>query len=231
MKLIQMRNYLSIILLFCCSLTVSAQKPRIYFFKDFVQSRITYKNHQRFIVMLNFDAANGEMLYKEGETMMTLTNPEAVDTISVGDRKYVYHDKKFCEVFQRENGTVLLGWKLKQVHKGQTGAFGLPTQAHVQKLSTVDLSGMGLGANPNAGMGYIQYDNYEAPSFDVWKQKNDNTYYFTKGGKEYKVRTLKNVYKAFPQYKEKIQSFVKENDLDMIHADNAVQIIDYIFTL
>lgn len=225
-----MRQIILSLFFFLCT-GAFAQQPRIYFFPDFVKSRIVYKNNQKFQVMLNFDAANSKMLYQQDGVMMELVNPAAVDTIFVGDRKFVYHEKQFCEVFKRDNETILLGWKLKKVHQGQTGAFGLPTQVHVQKLSSVDLSGMGLGANPNAGLGMTSYDSYGAPSLDVWKQKNDNTYFFIKNGKEYKVKTLKSVYKAFPEYEGKIKDFVSDKKLDMIHADNAVQIIDYICTL
>ncbi|MCQ2267428.1 MAG: hypothetical protein MJZ83_00980 [Bacteroidaceae bacterium] len=225
-----MRQIILSLFFFLCT-GAFAQQPRIYFFPDFVKSRIVYKNKQKFQVMLNFDAANSQMLYKQDGVMMELANPAAVDTIFVGDRKFVYHQKQFCEVFKRDKGVVLLGWRLKQVHQGQTGAFGLPTQAHVQKLSSVDLSGMGLGANPNAGMGMTQYDSHGAPSLDVWKQKNDNTYYIVKDGKEYKLKTLKTVYKAFPQQSDRIKEFVSENKLDMVHADNAVQVIDFIFGL
>lgn len=225
-----MRKYL-FTLFICLSTSLFAQQPRIYFFPEFVKSRIVYKNHQKFVVMLNFDAANGKMLYKQDDVMMELINPAAVDTIFVGDRKFVYHNKKFCEVFKRDAGTILLGWRLKKVHQGQTGAFGLPTQAHVQKLSSVNLSGGDNDSNPNPGMGITNYDSYGASSLDVWKQKNDNTYFFTKNGKEYTLKNLKSVYKTFPEYEEKIKEFVKEKKLDMINADNAVQVIDFIFTL
>ncbi|MBP5619304.1 MAG: hypothetical protein J6X23_02495, partial [Bacteroidaceae bacterium] len=78
--------------------------------------------------------------------------------------------------------------------------------------------------------GVNQHDG-NGRNLDVWKTKNQSTYYFTKNGKEYSIKGIKSVYKAFPEQKEQIKQFVQDNKLDMMNAENALQVIDYLFSL
>ncbi|MCE2616636.1 hypothetical protein [Phocaeicola oris] len=222
-----MRKILFILFVFLCSSTMAQQK-RIYFFPEFIKSKIVYKNKAKFVVMLNYDASNKKMLYMQDDQMMELINPQTVDTIYTGGRTWVYHNQQFCEVIQRENGNkILIGWVMKNVYKGQKGALGMTTQAHVQKLRAVDFAGAQNGQNMNAGMEAAQYDSWNA-DFDVWKQKNNNTYYFNIGDKQYALTSLKSVYKAFPERKEEIKMFVHDKKLDMMNAEKALEIIDFL---
>lgn len=39
------------------------------------------------------------------------------------------------------------------------------------------------------------------------------------------------LFEAFPKQKEQIKQYVRDNKLDMMTAENALQVIDYIFSL
>ena len=91
------------------------------------------------------------------------------------------------------------------------------------------IAGIG-GGMYNGSYGVNQYDG-NGRNLDVWKTKNQSTYFFTKNGKEYSVKNIKSVYKAFPEQKEQIKQYVRDNKLDMMTAENALQVIDYIFSL
>jgi len=225
-----MRKTITLILILICTAAMAQQK-RIYFFPEFVKSRMVFKNKSRFVAMVNYDAANRKMLYKQGEQLMELTNPQDVDTIYTGGRKWVFHNRQFCEVIETEHrDTILIGWVFKNVYRGQRGALGMITQAHVQKLRAVDFMGPQNGDNMNAGMEPAQYDSWNA-DLEVWNKKNSNTYYFSRYGTPYSVTTLKSVYKAFPEHKTEIKAYVSENKLDMHNADKALQIIDFLLKM
>ena len=223
---------LILLLMAVVSLTaMSQQLKRVYFFDGFAKGHVMYKNGSKYNVKLNYDANNQVMLFMQGDVMMEMTNPQHIDTVFVAGRKLVYHDNRFCEVEHLSQGRqVLIGWLIKDVYGGRTGAFGLPTQAQVIKLRAVDLIGPEHGHNMNAGMEISQYDAKSA-DLEVWKQKNDNTYYFVKDGVEYGVRTIKDVYKSFPAQKAQIKAYVKENKLDMMHTDKALRIVDYLLNI
>ncbi len=210
---------------------MSQQLKRVYFFDGFAKGHVVYKNGAKYNVKLNYDANNQVMLFMQGDVMMEMTNPQQIDTVFVAGRKLVYHDNRFCEVEHLSQGRqVLIGWLIKDVYGGRTGAFGLPTQAQVIKLRAVDLIGPEFGHNTNAGMEPAQYDARSA-DMEVWRQKNDNTYYFVKDGVEYGVRSINDIYKKFPNQKAQIKAYVKENKLDMMHTDKALRIIDYLMNI
>ena len=223
-----MRKIILLLAIMVGATAMAQQFKRVYFFDDFSDAVVLYKAGQKYTLKMNYDANNQVMLYMQNDVMMELTNAYQVDTIYIADRKMVFREGRFCEVVHVNNGKeVLIGWQIKQTYGGRTGAFGLPTQAQVIKLRAVDLIGPEHGHNMNAGMEASQYDAKSA-DIEVWKQKNDNTYFINIGGSIYGLRTLKDVYKNFPEHKDKIKAFVKENKLDMMRTNRALKIMDFL---
>ena len=103
-----------------------------------------------------------------------------------------------------------------------------PSQGSLrQRFSSVAVLSGGLyngsfGTNQNDGNGR---------NFDVWRTKNQSTYYFTKDGQEYGVKGMKSVLKAFPTKKAQIKQYVHDNDIDTLTAEGMLQVIDYVMTL
>ncbi|MBR5698892.1 MAG: hypothetical protein IKX44_09785 [Prevotella sp.] len=230
-----MRKLLTIILIAVCTTTL-AQEKRIYFYSDFVKSNILYKNGARNQTNANYDVANRKLMFMQGEQLMELLAPETIDTLYMGGSRWVYRDKQFCEVIDREDGNrILVGWHVTKVHEGYVGALGSVAQAPSRKVQLGDQFGMGTIAGISGGMyngtfGTNQNDG-NGRNFDVWKTKNKSTYYFTKNGKGYAVKGMKSILKAFPQKKELIKQFVHNKKIDTMTAEGMLQVIDYILTL
>ncbi len=226
-----MRKLLLIAALLVGLTGMAQQLKRVFLFNGFSDGVVLYKNGAKVGAKLNYDANNFAMLYMQGNVMMELVNPQTVDTVYVGGKKLVYHDKRFCEVVDLgADRKVLIGWLIKSVYEGRTGAFGLPTQAQVIKLRAVDLIGPEYRHNMNAGMEAAQYDARNA-ELEVWQQKNANSYYFVKDGVEVTLRKMNDIYKYFPGKKEQIKAYAKENNLDMMHTQRALRLIDYLMKL
>ena len=225
------RNILLMLVLSVC-MSAMAQQPRVYLFENFTDGKIVYKNGATFKVNMNYDASNFAVMYMQDDVLMEMTYPELVDTIYVADRKMVYHKDRFCEVVKLPNGQeVLVGWFLKKVFQGEKGALGMVTQANVQKVRNLDIMPLGESAREtNAGMSASQYDSWNATT-EVWKQKSENTYFFKKGDKEYALKSMRNVEKAFKKHKETIKKYVKENHLDMMSTEKALKVIEFLYTL
>jgi len=230
-----MRNLLTIILIAICT-TIMAQEKRIYYYSNFVKTVILYKNGAKNVTNANYDIANRKLMFMQGEQLMELLAPESIDTLYMGGSRWIYKDKQFCEVIDREDGNrIFVGWHTTKVHEGYEGALGSISQTPSRKVQLGDQFGMGTIAGISGGMyngtfGTNQYDG-NGRNLDVWKIRNQSTYYFTKNGKEYALKGLKSIYKAFPEHKEQIKQFVKTNKLEMTNAENALRIIDYILTL
>ncbi|MBQ3632347.1 MAG: hypothetical protein II949_14130 [Prevotella sp.] len=215
--------------------TVLAQEKRVYFFSDFVNTAIQYKGGQKFKVKANYDVANRKMMYMQGDQLMELTDPQLVDTIVTDGYAWVLHDGHFCQVVDSKAGNrVLLGWHIVKMHEGYVGAFGI-SQVPSRKVKLNGQFGLDNFTADGGGIfnGTTDTNAHDGngSNLDVWRMKNQSTYYFNKDGREYALKGMKSVYKAFPEHKEQIKQFVHDNHLDMMTAENAFRIIDFLITL
>ena len=200
-----MKAFLTFFILYFFSLSVSAQQfKRIFLFNDFVQAQIKFRNHSVSVVSLNYDASNKTMLFRQGEEMMEMTNPAQVDTVIIGKRKFVPVGRGFYEVVCRKEGVVYIDWLLKDVNIGSKGAMG-----------TV----------------YTPYERQKIGSTEVYRRKNDNTYYIKVEGKLEKVKSLKHLEKIFIGHKDEIRKFAKDHKIDMKDILDVFSILDYCMEL
>lgn len=217
-----MKNNLFLFFLYVCvSLPVSAQQfKRIFLFDDFVRARILFHNRSVSVLPINYDASNKVMFFRQGEDMMEMTNPAQVDTICFEERKFVPVGKGFHEVVFLKKGVVYIDWLLKDVNIGSKGALGAVTQGSVK---TLQMSDLGL----NGTEMYTPYQTRKTGNMDVYRRKNDNTYYIKIKGKPEKVKSLKHLGKLFTAYKKEIERFAKEREIDMKDTRDALVILDY----
>lgn len=200
---------------------MSAQQfSRIFLFDEFAKAQIKFRNRTQAIVSLNYDVANKKMLYTQGDDLMEVTNIQTVDTIFVKGHKFIPEANVFYEVVPLTNGIVYIDWLIKDVNIGSKGALGAVTQGSVHNLQ---MSNLGL----NAVEMYTPYKQQELGSTDLYQRKSDNTYFIRKNNKYIKFKTIKQLNKAFPESKDKINTFVKENDIDMKETRDALIIINY----
>lgn len=224
-----------LLLIFLCTCTWAwAAENRIYFYPEFVKTKIVYKDGTQFQVIANYDVANKKVMYMQGQQLMEMVSPHLVDSIFLGGSVWVYHNYQFCEVIQREGKPqILAGWYIRKIHKGYEGAYGT-SQIPSKKLAIIDNVGMGdiplMGGADNVA-NHVNQGNGNSMNRDVWKAKNQSTYYFTKNGKEYAVKGMKSVLKAFPTKKDQIKQYVHDNHIDTLTAEGMLQVIDYLMTL
>lgn len=228
-----MRKILTIILLSACTMCM-AQEKRIYFYADFVKTNFLYKNGARNQAMANYDVANRKVMFKQGNQLMELINPETIDTLYIGGSRWIYKDHQFCEVIDRENGNrVLVGWMIRKIQEGYVGAYGT-SQVPTRKIQLTDDFGLGNlseGGGMYNGSADVNVDKGDGLNLVAWRSKNQSTYYFTKNGQEYALKGMKSIQKAFPEYKEQIKQFCHDNKIDTMTAEGMLQVIDYILTL
>lgn len=208
-------------LCFFSFLSMSAQQfSRIFLFDEFAKAQIKFRNRTQAAVSLNYDVANKKMLYTQGDDLMEVANIHTVDTIFVRGHKFIPVANVFYEVVPLKNGIVYIDWLIKDVNIGSKGALGAVTQGSVHNLQ---MSNLGL----NAVEMYTPYKQQELGSTDLYQRKSDNTYFIRRKNKFVKLKTLKQLNKAFPESKDKINTFVKENDIDMKETRDALIIINY----
>ena len=219
------------LIFFACLLLTAVSLPaqpgkRLYLFPEFTVGHFELYNHSTVDVKMNFDAAGQKVYYYDGETLMEMTDLRMVKTLTVGGRVFVVRDGLLCERFENASGPVLVNWQFKSVNKGSKGAMGITTQGKVDVVSSMNF-GYGSFEPTNKG----RREEADIHSVEVWDQKNENTYFLTFGGVDYKVKTLKDLCRAFPDKAEDLKAFAKSNHLMMSKAEDAFRLIDYLHSL
>jgi len=210
---------LATVLLLACS-AAFAQKA-IFLFDDFTDATIMLKGGSVAKVKFNFDTDGQKIYYMQRDVMMEMTNCHLIDTVKVGERRFVWKDSRLCERYLVQGQEVFINWHATESFVGKEGAMGLTTQG---KAETYYVPGL------NSKYSLETRGKYEDET-EVWKTKNNNTYYFSLQGQDCKVRRPKEIYKLFPQYEEELRDFIRKNNLLMTNAQQAVAIIDYLFTI
>jgi len=227
MKTAHMHKVLFILISLLFPLHSAADEPAFLFAK-FTPASIYFLDGTFAKADMNFELATGKMIYiLDGEYMEMTSENKATRVEFEGGRVFFQREpEKFYERIHLEHGDVFVFWKINKVNVGNKGAYGVTTQASV--------SGVRLTTLPGGGNIAGNYDTYiDAPVYEkeVYRQKADNTYMFSVKDKEYKVKTLKNVYKKFSSQEERIRKFVEERKLSMNNAEEALQIVDFILGL
>lgn len=199
---------------------VAQQYHRIFLFDNFTTAKIRFKNRSASQAVMNYDAANKTMYFRQGEELMEMVNPGQVDTITIEGHKFVPAAKGFHEVVNAKNGVIYVDWLLKDVNIGSRGALGMVTQGSVY---TLKMTNLGLHSVEM----YTPYQNQSAKNTDVYIRKSDNTYYIYVDGKQKKIKRVKDLQKLFPAQKEAIKNYVKQMDLDLEKAIDMLLLINY----
>lgn len=188
-----------------------AQKKRLMLFDKYTKGVVLMKNRARTNAELNFDAANNNMMFKQNGEEMILTNVNQVDTVYIGDRKFIPVKKNYLEAISTKQGDIYIYWNLKNAYKGKKGAFEMTTQAKVESINTAE----------------FHYGAYENQYVDVYKLSNNNEYYLFKGEKPVVVKDEKSLLKQFPAQQEKIKDYIKEQKIDFAKVDEVIKLLEY----
>lgn len=198
---------------------ILAQSGTIFIFKEFANAKVYFKNRSVTVAPMNYDGAKNRMYFKEKEEIMELTNAHAIDSIVWdGSRKFITQGDSFLDEVRLENGTLYINWRLKEVNVGSRGALGATTQA---KVNTISLKSIGI----------YNIDDEEKNYVDIYERKNDNDYYLTLDGKLQKFKNIKQLQKLLPELKDQIESFAKEERIDMKQTPDVIRLVNYTLSL
>ena len=187
------------------------QEKRILLFKKYEKGIVLFKNHTKTHTLLNFDAANNNIMFKQGNEEMILINSNQVDTVYIGNRKFLPINKVYLECILTKYGEVYVHWNLKNVYKGKRGAYGITTQAKVESINTSQMN----------------YGYYENQYVDVYQQSNRNVYYLFRDEKSIVIKNEKHVLDAFPEYKDNIKKYMKEEEVNWRDTKKVIKLLEY----
>ena len=191
------------------ALFASAQVSNGYYFKDFTNGQVLLKNKQFARGKFNYDFANRQMHFLNGNTDMIVDNLQDIDTIIIDKTRFVPYDGRFMEVMKGEKSVILIEKEVNTSERGKVGAMGVATHGSVQSIDV------------NARFQRVNGENNM--DMTIYKDEVKNIYYiFIK--REWKsFRNQATFLKLFPKKKQKsIKEIIKEQDVDF---DNPVDVL------
>lgn len=214
------------VLAFLCGLGATAQTRVAMLLDDYVDGVVYLKNNFPVRVPLNYDGGLHNMRYMLDNQAMELQNVQDVDSVKIGNRKFVPLNGRFCEVFTPKtpncDDALLVEWSMSRQHIGYKGVMGNVSQVrgHSVNVSLMDniLAGStateGLMQSGNSSQMTGNSNNSTIKSQDVYKTRYSNVYYIYRDGKAGKFKDKKQLLKLFPERTEEVESVLRRHHAD-----------------
>lgn len=203
-----------ILILFILPCVLKAQETvqmssDIFLFDQFTNGKILLTDERCIETQFNYDCEKQELYYKDGNEYQMMYNTSNIDTLWIGNRKFVpaHEGVRFFECIPAGDGTLLVDWKIKLYYKGKRGAMGVVSQA---------------GGQASFDMSLMQSKGLSNPDNSVYKKDYQNTYQTCLDGQQVSFSNLKSFLKLYPDtHRKAIRQLVKEQS---IHFDDPWQV-------
>lgn len=203
-------------LLYLSHINTQAQnRQRVYLFEKYTNGMVLLKNKVHIPTSLNYDTANGYMMYIDNGKEMILEESQGIDTVYIGTAKFIPSGQhSFLEMVSRKNGVIFIKWDLSKQLRGKKGAYGQIIQGTVDVIDINVIKQQG---------GVIERSQY----IDVYVQQNNNEYWLLRNDEFVKCRNKKSLIKLFPDKAELIKSYIKEHKLEFNNPQQILDLLDY----
>ena|ERR1035437_2495366 len=194
--------------------------PSLYLFPQFTDGTVTLKESKIWNGKLNYNFYLDQMQFLgPNNTIMTLTEPEKVVSIDIGDHKFINFKNTFIETIS--NGPVFLYLRIHVVRTTKKiGAYG--TTGIDSGISTVS-SFTAFASDKQATT-----DINNLKSNEKTAQHTDLNFYILNSGKIIKTNNQKDLIKCFSSNKDLIQQELERQHTKFNSIESMKKIIDWI---
>jgi hypothetical protein len=208
--MVKFRMLLALSFLLALSKLVSAQTDGHYLFPEFQQATIFFKTDLQQKSDLNFNKLTGEMVFIENGKFLAIANVVGIDSIRIGQRKFVPVGGVFYEYRGGEKYPLFVQYKSKLISVGKSTGFGSSQTTAVDNISNVYSSGK----------------VYELEIGKEYRVLSDDTFWVLVAGKYERINSLKEASKIFPD--KNLKPFVKTNKIKFDNSDDLLLLLQQI---
>jgi len=180
--------------------TFSDVYKEIYRYPQFTPGRVYFKNGEVSAGKLNYSLLSEEILFisPTGDTL-ALDDKTSIRYITI-EKDTFYYDDGFLELLENYNpAKLVVKQKIKFADKKKIGAFGAAS-------STIKTD------SDDTFLGDRRY-NFQIAEDLVFKKETQ--FYINDASNNFLVVNKKNLIKVFPNKKDNIESFLKENNINL----------------
>jgi len=198
------------------SLQAQLNDKDIYFFDDFKDGTVNFRNGSKSKEKLNFNFFYNQLCFLDSRTdmIMIVRDVENIANIEIDGKMYYIDGRKFFEILNTEP-LIQVQYK-KSARRVKTAAYG-----GTSETSSVD--------------SYI-------PINQVWKRNEGDFSNIKTGNMEYlysifkdremkEFRTVKQLQKIYPAHQNIIKKYIKDNSIKFSDTQKVMDMIKYLETL
>jgi len=191
-------------------LSTDSTQPVTYLFPRFIEGSVLQKTGAIEKALLNYDTDNQSVIFKQQGQNLVLTGLENVDTVYIGDKRFVPSEDKFYLVVTRTPVALLISYTYKPLPlEAQTDHNGTSRQ-NSNEVSN-NISGAYLNRRFQG-----QYDIVFVPQF--WLRR---------GHTFYKANNEKQVVHVFPGKADAIREFVSNRHMRFDKEEDMAKLIRF----
>jgi hypothetical protein len=197
---------------FIYSQDVDAKNLSHYIFPEFRKGTIKFKNLQVQEMMLNYNSVTEEMIFDSNGKKLAIADPASIDTITIENRKFISGNNIFYEVAGNYPVPLLIHHVCNLIPPGKDVGYGATSQT-----SAV------TSINSLMGKGTI----YELKLPDDYRLSPASEFLIKLNNNFYRVYNANTVSKYFPDKKDAIKVFLKNNKISFKKTEDMKKLIEF----
>jgi len=190
-------------------------------FPEYQKGNVYFKNHKVVGSLLNYETVTKEMLFKQNDQVLSLGLTQTIDSVVIAGRVFVNYEK--CEFFEKTsagNGDLYIQYISTLISQGKQAGFGGYSQ--VSKVESI-----GSMTTTDGGQ---THQTDELSSNERFKARINFSFWIRRDGKFIAISSQKQVLKAFPNKKQKIQSYLTDHKIDFESVDDVKSLLNFCFS-
>lgn len=209
--------YLFLIIMFVANSSTAQEQATTsehYLFPEFQEGVVLMKSGRRNKASLNYHLVSHEMIFdKKGEKLaLGWSDIVSIDTVFMGDRKFVLLNMNFVELLNNSTWTLYAEHKCKIRELGQPAGFGGRSET-----SAIRTHG-GITAN-----GYL-YELELPNNYDISPYTH---YWLKRKGKVKKFVNMKTLKKLYKRKKKQLESYINNYHIKYEEQEDLINLIQH----
>ena len=181
-----------------------------YVLDQFTPGTVKMKSGETSKQNLNYNIITNEMVFEEKGKFAAIANPENVDTVYIGDRKFIPLNNKFYEVLVNGTMPLLEEFTASVIEPGTSIGYGSTTES---------------GAASSYQSLIRDGGAYGLKLPDGFKVNTKQAFFILQNGKLERVGSEKQLIKIFPDKKDAIKDLVKKNNTNFSDREDITALI------
>jgi hypothetical protein len=190
----------------------TAQIHSQFLFPEFSNTLVLLKGGKTQNVIMNYNILSEKMVFKQGNDLMDLINPESIDTIFLQNEKFIPYGSYFLEVYPESKIPLYFQYKGNLKMPGKPAAYGGTSETS----SSSTISTFFNGSNSY---------NLSLPS--DYKVKRFLINWVQVDGEMRKFLTANQFLKIFKRNEPELKQFIKSNKINFSKRDDILRLMTF----